>query len=40
LEGGKGNLTNAKGILLMLDKVLEKKDIPKKKRYAKGSREM
>lgn len=38
-KAGKRNPTNAKGILLMLDKVLEKRRIPKKKRYAKGSRQ-
>lgn len=37
-RAGKRNPTNAKGILLMLDKVLNKKRIPKKKRYEKGSR--
>jgi transcriptional regulator with XRE-family HTH domain len=38
-RAGKRSPTNAKGILLMLDKVLEKKRIPKRKRYAKGSRQ-
>jgi orotate phosphoribosyltransferase-like protein len=37
-RAGKRNPTNAKGVLLMLDKVLRKKRIPKQKRYAKGSR--
>lgn len=37
-KAGKRNPTNVKGIMLMLDKVLEKKRIPKKKRYAPGSR--
>lgn len=37
-RAGKRSPTNAKGILMMLDKVLEKKRIPKKKRYAPGSR--
>jgi transcriptional regulator with XRE-family HTH domain len=37
-RAGKRNPTNAKGILLMLDRVSEKKRIPKKRRYAKGSR--
>jgi len=37
-RAGKRNPTNAKGILLMLDKVLKKKRIPKKRRYAHGSR--
>lgn len=32
------NATNAKGMLIMLDNLLKKKRIPKKKRYAKGSR--
>ena len=36
-RAGKRNPTNAKAVLLMLDKVLKKKRIPKKKRYAKGS---
>ncbi len=38
-RAGKRNPTNAKGILLMLDKVSEKKRIPKKKRYIRGSRQ-
>lgn len=37
-RAGKRNPTNAKGVLLMLDKVLRKKRIPKQKRYTKGSR--
>jgi transcriptional regulator with XRE-family HTH domain len=37
-KAGKRNPTNAKGVLLMLEKIAEKKRIPKKKRYAKGSR--
>ena len=37
-KAGKRNPTNAKAIFLMLDRLLEKKRIPKKKRYAKGSR--
>ena len=37
-KAGKRNPTNAKGILLMLDKILDKKRIPKKRRYVKGSR--
>lgn len=32
-KAGKRNPTNAKAVLLMLDKVLGKKRIPKKKRY-------
>lgn len=39
-RAGKRNPTNAKAVLLMLDKVLKKKRIPKQKRYAKGSRLM
>ena len=38
-RAGKRNPTNAKGILLMLDKVSQKKRIPKRKRYTKGSRQ-
>lgn len=37
-KAGRRNPTNVKGILLMLDKVSEKKRIPKKRRYAPGSR--
>lgn len=37
-RAGRRNPTNAKAILAMLDKVLEKKRIPKKRRYTKGSR--
>lgn len=37
-KAGKRNPTNSKAILALLDTVLEKKKIPKKKRYAKGSR--
>lgn len=37
-RAGKRNPTNAKAVLLMLDKVLKKKRIPKQRRYAKGSR--
>jgi transcriptional regulator with XRE-family HTH domain len=37
-KAGKRNPTNAKAVMVMLDKVLKKKRIPKKKRYAKGSR--
>lgn len=37
-RAGKRNPTNAKAVLLMLNKVLGKKRIPKKKRYTKGSR--
>jgi len=39
-KAGKRNPTNAKAVLLMLDKVLKKKRIPKQKRYAKGKRLM
>ena len=38
-RAGKRNPTNARAVLLMLDKVLKKKRIPKQKRYAKGSRQ-
>lgn len=38
-RAGKRNPTNAKAVLLMLDKVLKKKRIPKQKRYTKGSRQ-
>lgn len=34
-RAGRRNPTNAKAVLAMLDKVLEKKRIPKKKRYLK-----
>jgi transcriptional regulator len=34
-RAGKRNPTNAKAVLLMLDKILKKKRIPKQKRYAK-----
>ena len=37
-RAGRRNPTNAKAILAMLDKVLEKKRIPKKKRYEQSSR--
>lgn len=37
-RAGRRNATNAKAILVMLDKVLEKKRIPKQRRYVKGSR--
>lgn len=37
-RAGRRNATNAKGMLIILDKLLEKRRIPKKKRYAKGSR--
>jgi transcriptional regulator with XRE-family HTH domain len=38
-RAGKRNPTNARGIVLMLDKVLRKKRIPKQKRYAPRSRQ-
>lgn len=38
-KAGRRNPTNAKAVLAMLDKVLEKKRIPKQRRYAKGSRQ-
>ena len=34
-RAGKRNPTNAKAVLLMLDKILKKKRIPKQKRYVK-----
>lgn len=37
-NAGKRHPTNAKGVMLMLDKVAEKKRIPKRKRYDTGSR--
>ncbi len=37
-RAGKRQPTNIRGVLLMLDKVSEKKRIPKRKRYAVGSR--
>ncbi len=37
-KAGKRNPTNAKAVLMMLDKVSKKRRIPKKKRYAKGYR--
>lgn len=37
-RAGRRNPTNAKAVLAMLDKMSEKKRIPKKRRYAKGSR--
>ncbi len=37
-KAGKRNPTNAKAVLMMLDKVAEKKRVPKQRRYAKGSR--
>lgn len=38
-RAGRRNPTNAKSVLAMLDKVLEKKRIPKQRRYVKGSRQ-
>ena len=38
-RAGKRNPTNAKAVLLMLDRVLKKKRIPKQRRYTKGSRQ-
>jgi transcriptional regulator with XRE-family HTH domain len=38
-KAGKRHPTNAKSVLLMLDKILEKRRIPKKRRYPKGSRQ-
>ncbi len=37
-RAGRRNPTNAKAVLAMLDRVLKKKRIPKRKRYLKGSR--
>ena len=37
-RAGRRNPTNAKAVLMMLDRVLERKRIPKKRRYAQGSR--
>jgi predicted transcriptional regulator len=37
-KAGKRYPTNAKSVSLMLDKILEVKRIPKKRRYVKGSR--
>ena len=38
-KAGKRNPTNSKAILVLLNTVLEKKRIPKKRRYAEGSRQ-
>ena len=38
-RAGRRNATNAKAISAMLDKLLEKKRIPKRRRYARGSRQ-
>lgn len=38
-RAGRRNPTNAKAVSLMLDRVLDKKRIPKQRRYAKGSRQ-
>jgi len=37
-RAGRRSPTNAKPILAMLDRLLKKNRIPKKRRYAKGSR--
>lgn len=37
-KAGRRNPTNAKAVLAMLDVVSKKKQIPKQRRYAKGSR--
>ena len=37
-RAGRRNATNAKGMLIILDELLKRKRIPKKKRYTKGSR--
>lgn len=38
-KAGRRHPTNLKAVLLMLDRVSKKKRIPKKRRYAKGSRQ-
>lgn len=38
-KSGKRHPTNAKSVSLMLDRILKKKRIPKKRRYARGSRQ-
>lgn len=38
-RAGRRNATNAKAVLAMLDKLSKSKRIPKKRRYAKGSRQ-
>jgi len=38
-KAGRRNPTNAKPILGMLETLLKKKQIPKQRRYAKGSRQ-
>ncbi len=38
-RAGRRNATNAKGVLAILDTLLKKKQIPKKRRYALGSRQ-
>ncbi len=38
-RAGRRNATNAKGVLTILDTLLKKKQIPKKRRYVKGSRQ-
>jgi uncharacterized protein YjcR len=38
-KAGRRNPTNAKPILGMMDSLLKKKQIPKQRRYAKGSRQ-
>ncbi len=38
-KAGRRNPTNAKAVLAMLDTLLKKKQIPKQRRYAKGSRQ-
>jgi len=38
-RAGRRNATNAKAILVMLDELLKKNRIPKKRRYAHGSRQ-
>jgi DNA-binding transcriptional regulator YiaG len=38
-KAGRRNPTNAKPILGMMDTLIKKKQIPKQRRYAKGSRQ-
>lgn len=37
-RAGRRNTTNAKGMLIMLDELLRKRRIPKKRRYARDNR--
>lgn len=38
-RAGRRNPTNAKTVFAMMDTLLKKKQIPKKRRYVKGSRQ-